>query len=80
VEFSSDLALMYFVTFDPSAGRLVRLELTPFRIRRFRLNRVSREEARWLPDTLNRECAKPGTRIVSTANDRLRLGWADGVS
>jgi poly-gamma-glutamate synthesis protein (capsule biosynthesis protein) len=78
-EFRSDLALMYFVTFDPSAGRLVRLEMTPLRIRRFRLNRVSREEAHWLRDTLHRECAKLGTRVGSTADDRLRLGWADGA-
>jgi len=77
-EYRGDLALMYFVTFDPSAGRLVHLEMTPLQIRRFRLNRVTRADARWLRDRLHRECAKLGTRVESTADDRLRLAWRRG--
>ena len=74
-EFRDDLVLMHFVTIDASAGRLVRLEMTPLQIRRFRLNRVSKEDGRWLRDTLDRECAKLGGRVESTADDRLALGW-----
>jgi poly-gamma-glutamate synthesis protein (capsule biosynthesis protein) len=77
-EFRGDLALMYLVTIDPSEGRLVRLDMTPFQIRRFRLNRASNDDASWLRDTLDRECGKLGTRVESTADDRLRLGWPDG--
>ena len=78
-EFRGDLALMYFPTLDPSEGRLVRLDVTPLQIRRFRLNRASKEDVGWLRDTLDRECAKLGTRVESTADDRLGLGWPDGA-
>jgi poly-gamma-glutamate synthesis protein (capsule biosynthesis protein) len=77
-EFRDDLALMYFVTFDASEGRLLRLDMTPFQIRRFRLNRASKEDARWLRDTLGPECARLGTRVESTADGRMTLGWRDG--
>jgi poly-gamma-glutamate synthesis protein (capsule biosynthesis protein) len=76
--FRGDLALMYFATFDPSERRLVRLDMTPLRIRRFRLNRASTADATWLRETLDRECAKLGTRVELTGDDRLRLGWSDG--
>jgi poly-gamma-glutamate synthesis protein (capsule biosynthesis protein) len=75
--FRGDLAVMYLVSFDASAGRLARLEMTPLRMRRFRLDRASREDARWLRNTLDRECAKLGTRVEATEDDRLRLGFAD---
>jgi poly-gamma-glutamate synthesis protein (capsule biosynthesis protein) len=74
-EFRADLTLMYFAVLDPATGRLVRLELTPMRIRRFRLNRASPEEARWLRDMLNRKGAELGTRVESTASGRLALRW-----
>ncbi len=73
-EFRGDLVLMYFVTLDPSAGGLVRLEMTPLQVRRFRLRRPSPEDARWLEDRLRRECAKLGTRVEATASGRLALG------
>ena len=73
--FRSDLALMYLVSMDASTGELARLEMTPFRIRRFRLNRVPREDARWLREVLGREGAKLGTKVELGARDRLALGW-----
>jgi poly-gamma-glutamate synthesis protein (capsule biosynthesis protein) len=73
--FRGDLALMYFLTFDPSERRLVRLDMTPLQIRRFRLQRASKQDVSWLRDTLDRECAKLGTRIESSAGDHLRLAW-----
>lgn len=74
--FRGDLVLMYFVSFDPLGGRLVRLEMTPLQIRRFRLHRASMEDSRWLRDTLQRECAKLGTHLKPAAEGRLALGWA----
>lgn len=53
--FGDDLALMYFVGMNPSTGRLVGLHMSPMRIRHFRVNHASRQDAMWLRDMLNRE-------------------------
>jgi poly-gamma-glutamate synthesis protein (capsule biosynthesis protein) len=50
-----ELALMYFVTLAADGGELRGLELVPMRMRRFRLQRASDEEAAWLARTLDRE-------------------------
>ncbi len=73
--FRGDLALMYFVVVAADTGRLVRLEMTPLRIRRFRLNRASRDDATWLRDTLAREGRAFGTRVALAEADRLTLAW-----
>jgi hypothetical protein len=39
---------MYFPTLEASGGRLLKLEWTAMRIARFRLNRASDEQSRWL--------------------------------
>jgi len=75
-EFRDDLALLYVVTLKMSTGELVRLEATPFRIRKFRLERASGEDATWLRDTLDREGARLGTGMTLGDGDRLRLRWA----
>lgn len=74
-QFRGDLVLMYLVSMDPSAGKLIRLEMTPLQIKRFRLNRVSRENAKWLRATLDREGRKLGTRVELNADNTLTLGW-----
>ncbi|HET9132518.1 MAG TPA: CapA family protein, partial [Terriglobia bacterium] len=51
--FRSDLALIYLVTMDPQQGRLLGLRLVPMQVRHFRLNRVSKSDARWLCNRLN---------------------------
>jgi poly-gamma-glutamate synthesis protein (capsule biosynthesis protein) len=79
-EFRGDLALMYFLTFDASERRLERLEMTPLQIRRFQLHRASKADASWLRDALDRECAKLGTRVAWSGDDRLCLGWTDGLA
>jgi poly-gamma-glutamate synthesis protein (capsule biosynthesis protein) len=73
--FRDDLALMYFVSIDASTGKLVRCEMTPLQIRNFRLNRPSREDAKWLRDTLNREGRRIGTRVDLTEDTVLILTW-----
>lgn len=73
-EFRSHLVLMYFLTLDPDS-RLAGFEMTPLRIRRFRLERVSRDEAAWLRDMFNRE-GKPLNTAVSLNPDlSLTLRW-----
>jgi poly-gamma-glutamate synthesis protein (capsule biosynthesis protein) len=73
--FRNDLALMYLVSMTPASGDLVRLMMTPLRIKRFRLNRASREDARWLRDTLNREGRYLRTGVELNADNTLTLGW-----
>ncbi len=75
-EFRDDLVLMYFPSIARSEGRLVRLDMTPLRIKNFRLNRPSRDEVRWLRDTLTREGRRFGTRAVLKDDNTLALHWA----
>ncbi len=74
-EFRDDLALMYFVSLEPSTGKLVRFEMTPMQISRFRLNHVARENAEWLRDTLNREGRNLGTQVDLNKDNTLTLRW-----
>ena len=69
-EFHSHLVLMYFVTLD-STGKLLRLEMTPLEMKRFRLQRVEHEDAVWLRDTLNRKGRRIGTELMLLTNDQL---------
>ena len=71
--YRDDLVLMYLVTMQPRSGKLVRFEMVPFQIKRFRLNYVSSGDARWLRDTLDRECARFGGLVELSETDRLTL-------
>jgi poly-gamma-glutamate synthesis protein (capsule biosynthesis protein) len=73
--FRSDLALMYFVSVDPSAGKLVHLQMTPMQIKHFKANRASRVDALWLRDILNREGKRLGTRVEINHDNTLTLRW-----
>ena len=70
-DFRGDLVLLYLVTLEMPGGQLRRLEALPFRIRRFRLERASRNDAKWLCDTLDREGERVGTGVVLSADDTL---------
>jgi poly-gamma-glutamate synthesis protein (capsule biosynthesis protein) len=74
-DFRADLALMYFVSVDPSTGKLVCLHMKPTQIKQFRANRTSRSDALWLRDTLNREGKKFGTRVELDDDNTLILQW-----
>ena len=79
-EYRDDLVLMYLVTLQRWSGKLVRFEMVPFQIKRFRLNHVSREDARWLRRTMNRECARFGGHVALSETDRLTLDTVAGAS
>jgi poly-gamma-glutamate synthesis protein (capsule biosynthesis protein) len=79
-EYRDDLVLMYLVTMQPWSGKLVRFEMVPFQIKRFKLNHVSREDAQWLRNTLNRECARFGGHVALSETDRLTLDKIDSVT
>ena len=69
--FRSDLSLMYFATIDRRSGNLSGLEMVPLQIRRFQLIRASREDCKWLGDTLDRESRRFGAQVEMTAGGAL---------
>ena len=71
----NDLAVMYFLGMSPSGGRLRSLEMVPKRIERFRLNRVSPEDASWLGAVFNREGLPFATRVRIAGDRSLHLEW-----
>ena len=73
--FRPGLSLMYFPTLDLGTGRLLRLGMTPMRMRRLRVERASKEEAAWLCEALGRECGRLGTRLESQPDATLALRW-----
>ena len=47
--------------------------MIPLQIRKFRLNRATRDDAVWLRDTLNREGARLGTQVTLNEAGRLDI-------
>lgn len=70
--FRPELCLAYFVELDDS-GRLASLQMVPFGIRKFRLNRLDRKASEWLARTLDRECRGFGHGIVLDSGGVLEL-------
>jgi poly-gamma-glutamate synthesis protein (capsule biosynthesis protein) len=73
-EFRSHLVLAYFLSMNPTTG-LRSLVAVPLRMRRFSLRGSSREDARWLRDTLSREGARWQTRVELDADGTLVFSW-----
>jgi poly-gamma-glutamate synthesis protein (capsule biosynthesis protein) len=73
--FRGDLGLLYFVSVDPATGRLLRLRMTPTRMRRFEVTRAGRADSIWRRDTLNQVNRKFGTRVELGPDSRLTLQW-----
>jgi poly-gamma-glutamate capsule biosynthesis protein CapA/YwtB (metallophosphatase superfamily) len=71
--FRDDLVLLYLPTVDPHNGELLRLRITPLRIRRMRLNRVSPDDAGWLRDTIHRVSCEFGTAVDLAEDGALTL-------
>jgi len=78
-EFRGELRLLYFPRLDVSTGTLRRLTMTPVRLRRFRIQRASLDEARWLGVTLTREGQPFGTRARLSEDGTLTLEATDEV-
>ncbi|KYF92306.1 poly-gamma-glutamate biosynthesis protein [Sorangium cellulosum] len=74
--YRSVLVMMYFATLRAGTGELVRLELVPLRMRKFRLHRAAAEDALWLRDVLSREGARFGTSLVLGEDGGLLLRWS----
>jgi poly-gamma-glutamate synthesis protein (capsule biosynthesis protein) len=67
-----DLVLAYLLTTGPD-GAFAGLEMLPFRLERFRLNRATRENGTWLVDVLGREYARVGTGLTLDDEGTLQL-------
>jgi poly-gamma-glutamate synthesis protein (capsule biosynthesis protein) len=73
--FHGELVLMYFPTVRSDSGELERLEMTPLRIKNFKLNWAAADEAEWLRATLDRECRQFGAAVERTDAGDLRVQW-----
>lgn len=71
-EVGPDLALMYFPELDPETGTLRGMVMTPMRIRKFQLQRASRDDADWLARVLDRESV--GAGVALRDDGRIELG------
>jgi poly-gamma-glutamate synthesis protein (capsule biosynthesis protein) len=77
-DYRGDLTLMYFLNLGSADGRLLALDMAPFRIRNFRLNRAGRDDAEWTRETLDRECRAFGGAVALDRDDcALRLAAPD---
>ncbi|HET6887106.1 MAG TPA: CapA family protein [Candidatus Udaeobacter sp.] len=73
--FRGDLALMYVIELDSRKGELIAVRLVPMQMRRFRLERASDADARWLCNHLN-ELGKPfSTGVTLEKDNSLILQW-----
>jgi poly-gamma-glutamate capsule biosynthesis protein CapA/YwtB (metallophosphatase superfamily) len=73
--FRGDLALMYLIELDSRNGELIAARLVPVRMRRFRLERASDADARWLCNHLN-QLGKPfSTGATLEKDNSLILEW-----
>jgi poly-gamma-glutamate capsule biosynthesis protein CapA/YwtB (metallophosphatase superfamily) len=73
--FRSDLGLMYFATVGASSSKLVGLELVPTQLKRLRVTRAARQDARWLKDVLDGEGRHWGTWSEMRGDGTLELRW-----
>ena len=72
--FRDDLTMMYFPTLDAHSGELTAIAMVPLLIRHFRLQRPGAADARWLCDTLRRECRRFGAS-VEERDGQPALAW-----
>ena len=73
--FRPDLALGYFLDIDDRTRRLRAIEMVPFHLRKFRLERASRADAGWLGTRLDSECRRFGHTVRLTEDGTLALSW-----
>lgn len=73
-QYRSDLSLMYAPSVDPArGGMLAALNIHPFQMRRFRLQRAATGDVQWLCNMLNAEGRSAGASFVEAADGSLKL-------
>jgi poly-gamma-glutamate synthesis protein (capsule biosynthesis protein) len=73
--YRAQLVLMYCLTMDRGTGQIEALQMAPFQLRKFQLRTVSRTDAAWLADVMNRECSRFGAGVDLREDNRLTLRW-----
>lgn len=71
--FRDDLSLMYFVSYEPNPFKLTKLELICMQINKFRLQRASVEDVKWILYTLNRESRAFDTKFELSKENSIIL-------
>jgi poly-gamma-glutamate capsule biosynthesis protein CapA/YwtB (metallophosphatase superfamily) len=71
--FRGDLALMYLVEIDSDNGELINARLVPVQMRRFRLERTSAADTKWLCNLLNQLGERFGTAARLEQDNSLTL-------
>lgn len=74
-EYRPELVLLYFPEIDGRSGKLLRLTMTPMRIKGFRLSSVDEEDARWMQETLSGHSEPYGAAVTLRDDGRLELKW-----
>ena len=73
--FRGDLALMYLIDLDSATGELITARLIPMQMRRFRLERASAADSKWLWNLLNKLGARFSACVKLQSDNSLVLGW-----
>jgi poly-gamma-glutamate capsule biosynthesis protein CapA/YwtB (metallophosphatase superfamily) len=73
--FRGDLAQMYLIELDSGSGELIAARLVPMRIRRFRLERASAADAKWLCNLQNHLGKQFSTGATLEKDNSLILEW-----
>jgi len=73
--FRGDLALMYLIELDSGSGELIAARLVPMRMRRFRLERASAADAKWLCNLLNQLGVQFSAGATLEKDNSLILEW-----
>jgi poly-gamma-glutamate capsule biosynthesis protein CapA/YwtB (metallophosphatase superfamily) len=71
--FRGDLALIYLLEVNSDTGELISLRMVPMRMRRFRLERPSAADSKWLCNLLNQLGGRFGTSMRLEDDDSLSL-------
>ncbi len=74
-EFRGDLAIMFFAKLDTTSGELAGLRMVPMQIRKMRLNRVAREDVRWLAGRVALINSQFGCPVEVASDGSLSLHW-----
>ncbi|WP_323845669.1 CapA family protein [Microbulbifer magnicolonia] len=75
-EYRSHLRPLYCVDLERASGALTRLEVIPFEMRRFRLQKPTSDDRDWLLGTLDRECRHMGAALRPSADrEAFLLNW-----
>ena len=71
-----DLALMYLVELESTTGEVINARLVPMQMRRFRLERASAADAKWMCNLMSELGAKFNTCVKLQGDNSLMLEWS----